>query len=179
MKKTASIARAHRLGISLFAFDSEEELRKIARAAPGSRVYCRLMVANDGADWPLSRKFGTSSEEAIRLLPLAATLGLVPYGVSFHVGSQQTEPRAYADAIAEAAVVFESLAARGLTLAFLNLGGGLPVRYREEVPASTASATRSCRRSPATSAMPCRTSPSSRAGPSSAMRAWYRARWCW
>jgi ornithine decarboxylase len=134
VKKTASIIRAHRLGISLFAFDSEEELRKIARAAPGSRVYCRLMVANDGADWPLSRKFGTSVEEAIRLLPLAASLGLVPYGVSFHVGSQQTEPRAYADAIAEAAAVFETLAAQGLTLNFLNLGGGLPVRYREEVP---------------------------------------------
>jgi ornithine decarboxylase len=134
VKKAASIQRAHALGIALYAFDSEEELRKIARAAPGSRVYCRLMVANDGADWPLSRKFGTSQEEAARLMLLAASLGLVPYGLSFHVGSQQTDPQAFARAIAAAAVVWTRLSAQGLRLAFLNLGGGLPVRYCEAVP---------------------------------------------
>ena len=134
IKKTSAITQAHALGIDLYAFDSEEELRKLARAAPGSRVYCRLMVTNAGAEWPLSKKFGTSVEEARRLMPLAAELGLRPYGLSFHVGSQQTDPLAYAAAIGQAAMLFTDLSDRGLDLRFLNLGGGFPTRYRGYVP---------------------------------------------
>jgi ornithine decarboxylase len=134
IKKTSAIARAHSLGVNLYAFDSEEELRKLARAAPGSRVYCRLMVTNAGAEWPLSKKFGTSVAEARRLVPLAAALGLRPWGLSFHVGSQQTDPLAYAAAIGEAAMLFTDLSDRGLDLRFLNLGGGFPTRYRSDVP---------------------------------------------
>jgi ornithine decarboxylase len=134
IKKASAISRAQALGVDLYAFDSEEELRKLARAAPGSRVYCRLMVTNAGAEWPLSKKFGTSVGEARRLVPLAAELGLRPWGLSFHVGSQQTEPLAYASAIGEAAMLFTDLAERGLDLRFLNLGGGFPTRYRSDVP---------------------------------------------
>jgi ornithine decarboxylase len=134
IKKASAIARAHQLGVDLYAFDSEEELRKLARTAPGSRVYCRLMVANQGADWPLSKKFGTSVGEARRLMPLAAELGLRPWGLSFHVGSQQTDPLAYAAAIGQAAMLFTDLSGGGLDLKFLNLGGGFPTRYRSEVP---------------------------------------------
>jgi ornithine decarboxylase len=134
IKKGAAIAHAHSLGIDLYAFDSEEELRKLARTAPGSRVYCRLMVANAGADWPLSKKFGTSVGEARRLMPLAAYLGLRPWGLSFHVGSQQTDPLAYATAIGEAAMLFTNLTQSGLDLRFLNLGGGFPTRYRSDIP---------------------------------------------
>jgi ornithine decarboxylase len=134
IKKASAITQAHALGIDLYAFDSEEELRKLSRAAPGSRVYCRLMVTNAGAEWPLSKKFGTSVEEARRLMPLAAELGLRPYGLSFHVGSQQTDPLAYAAAIGQAAMLFTDLSDRGLDLRFLNLGGGFPTRYRGDVP---------------------------------------------
>ena len=134
IKKTSAISRAQALGVDLYAFDSEEELRKLSRAAPGSRVYCRLMVTNAGAEWPLSKKFGTSVSEARRLVPLAAELGLRPWGLSFHVGSQQTEPLAYASAIGEAAMLFTDLSDRGLDLRFLNLGGGFPTRYRSDVP---------------------------------------------
>jgi ornithine decarboxylase len=134
IKKASAIARAHALGIDLYAFDSEEELRKLARTAPGARVYCRLMVANAGADWPLSKKFGTSAGEARRLMPLAAELGLQPWGLSFHVGSQQTDPLAYASAIGDAAMLFTDLTESGLDLKFLNLGGGFPTRYQSQVP---------------------------------------------
>ena len=78
-------------GVSLFAFDSAEELAKLAQHAPGARVYCRILVENDGADWPLSRKFGTTVEKARELMLRAGELGLDPYGLSFHVGSQQTD----------------------------------------------------------------------------------------
>jgi len=52
----------------MYAFDSAEELEKLARHAPGSRVYCRILVENEGADWPLSRKFGTTLETARELM---------------------------------------------------------------------------------------------------------------
>jgi ornithine decarboxylase len=57
-----------------------------------------------------------------------------PGGVSFHVGSQQTDLLAWSSAIAHAAWVFRTCAHRGLDLDLLNLGGGLPVHYRASVP---------------------------------------------
>ena len=66
IKKASAIRRAHERGVTLFAFDSAEELEKLAKHAPGARVYCRILVANEGADWPLSRKFGTTRGERRR-----------------------------------------------------------------------------------------------------------------
>ena len=134
IKKASAIAAAHQAGVSLYAFDSAEELEKIARCAPGSRVYCRILVANDGADWPLSRKFGTSVAQARRLMLRAADLGLDPYGLSFHVGSQQKHGAAYEAAIGQVAMLFTDLTERGVDLRMLNLGGGFPIPYREAVP---------------------------------------------
>jgi ornithine decarboxylase len=135
IKKASAIARAHAAGVSLFAFDSAEELEKLARLAPGSRVYCRIMVENAGADWPLSRKFGTDVETARELMLRAGGMGLDPYGLSFHVGSQQTDTASYELAIGKVAMLFTDLRESGVNLRMMNLGGGFPVRYRDEVPA--------------------------------------------
>jgi ornithine decarboxylase len=135
IKKVSAIRRAYAAGVSLFAFDCEEELAKLARHAPGSRVYCRIMVENAGADWPLSRKFGTTVERARELMVRAGDLGLDPYGLSFHVGSQQTDTSSYAAAIGRVAMLFTDLRDAGVNLRMVNLGGGFPVRYRDEVPA--------------------------------------------
>ncbi len=135
IKKETAIRRAHEAGVTMFAFDSEPELEKLARSAPGARVYCRILVENKGAEWPLSRKFGCEPEMAADLLVRARELGLDPYGVSFHVGSQQTSTGAYEAAIARAAMVFTDLSERGVNLRMVNLGGGYPKRYRAEVPA--------------------------------------------
>ncbi len=134
IKKSSAIARAHAAGVTLFAFDSIEELEKLARHAPGSRVYCRIMVENAGADWPLSHKFGTDVATARGLMLRASELGLDPYGLSFHVGSQQTETASYELAIAKVAMLFTDLRHSGVNLRMVNLGGGFPVRYRDEVP---------------------------------------------
>ncbi|MCA3304729.1 MAG: alanine racemase, partial [Roseomonas sp.] len=91
IKKVSAIAAAHKAGVSMFAFDSIEELEKLARHAPGARVYCRILVQNEGAEWPLSRKFGCELEMARDLMLKAGDMGLDPYGISFHVGSQQTK----------------------------------------------------------------------------------------
>ena len=111
-----------------------EELAKIAAHAPGSKVYCRIAVKNEGAEWPLSKKFGTTTERAKALLLSAPAMGLVPHGVSFHVGSQQTGTDAYALAVAQAAMIFTDLKAQGVELKMLNLGGGFPIRYQRDVP---------------------------------------------
>lgn len=134
IKKAGAIARAHDAGVDLFAFDCAEELAKLARHAPGSRVYCRIMVENAGADWPLSRKFGTDVATARALMLQAGELGLDPCGLSFHVGSQQTDPASYQLAIGKVAMLFTDLRDAGVNLRMVNLGGGFPVRYRDEVP---------------------------------------------
>jgi ornithine decarboxylase len=134
IKKVSAIRRAHEAGVTMFAFDCSEELEKLARHAPGARVYCRVLVGNEGADWPLSRKFGTTIENARDLMMGAGKLGLDPYGLSFHVGSQQTTTRAYEAAIGKVAMLFTDLTEAGINLRMMNLGGGFPTRYRDDVP---------------------------------------------
>ncbi|WP_159998242.1 type III PLP-dependent enzyme [Roseomonas sp. 18066] len=134
VKKESAIKAAFEAGVRMFAFDSEPELRKLARSAPGAKVYCRILVGNVGAEWPLSKKFGCEAEMAKELMVQARDLGLDPYGISFHVGSQQTRTDAYQAAIARVAMVFSDLKDAGINLRMANLGGGYPVRYRQEVP---------------------------------------------
>jgi ornithine decarboxylase len=134
IKKVSAIRAAFTRGVTLYAFDSAEELEKLAEHAPGSRVYCRILVENEGADWPLSRKFGTTIENARALMLRAGEMGLDPYGLSFHVGSQQTTTRAYEVAIAKVAMLFTDLTEAGVNLRMMNLGGGFPTRYRDPVP---------------------------------------------
>ncbi|MCX7898554.1 MAG: type III PLP-dependent enzyme [Methylocystis sp.] len=135
IKKERDIARAFELGVRLFAVDCEAEVEKIARAAPGSKVFCRILCDGEGAEWPLSRKFGCVPEMAMGVLEHAHRLGLNAYGVSFHVGSQQTNPRMWDGALASAASIFRELAERGINLQMVNLGGGFPTRYLKNVPA--------------------------------------------
>jgi len=134
IKKVSAIRGAFERGVSMYAFDSAEELAKLAKHAPGARVYCRILVENEGADWPLSRKFGTTVEQARELMLRAGDMGLDPYGLSFHVGSQQTTTRAYEVAIGKVAMLFTDLTEAGVNLRMMNLGGGFPTRYRDDVP---------------------------------------------
>jgi ornithine decarboxylase len=71
---------------------------------------------------------------AMDVLEQAQRLGLEPYGVSFHVGSQQRNTRSWDQALASAASVFRACAERGITLSMVNLGGGFPTKYLKEVP---------------------------------------------
>jgi len=134
IKKQRDIETAFTKGVRLFAFDCENELIKIAEAAPGADVYCRVMVSNDGAEWPLSGKFGCSISLARDLMIKARSLGLGPRGISFHVGSQQTDMAQWDVAIAQVAMLFTDLKEQGIELKMLNLGGGYPVKYRRDVP---------------------------------------------
>ena len=134
IKKERDIARAYQYGVRLFAVDCAEEVEKIARVAPGSKVYCRVLCDGEGAEWPLSRKFGCDPAMAPNVLEQAHRLGLQAYGVSFHVGSQQANLSAWDFALSMAADVFREMAQRGIELKMVNMGGGFPTRYLKDVP---------------------------------------------
>lgn len=138
IKKERDIARAHALGVNLFAVDSHEEVEKVARAAPGARVFCRVLTDGEGAEWPLSRKFGCVPQMAVDVLVYAHQHGLVSYGVSFHVGSQMTKLDAWDQALADAKRVFVQLAKQGIELKMVNMGGGFPTKYLKDVPTAEA-----------------------------------------
>lgn len=134
IKKERDVARAFELGVRLFAVDCEAEVEKIARVAPGSRVFCRILCDGAGAEWPLSKKFGCAPAMAPDVLESAQSLGLTAYGVSFHVGSQQGNVQAWDSALATAAGIFRELAERGITLSMVNMGGGFPAKYLRAMP---------------------------------------------
>ncbi|MDX1634161.1 MAG: type III PLP-dependent enzyme [Marinobacter sp.] len=131
IKKSRDIRTFYEKGVRLYATDSEADLRNIAKAAPGSKVYVRILTEGTlTADWPLSRKFGCQTDMAMDLLILARDLGLVPYGVSFHVGSQQREIGAWDAALGKVKVIFERLKEEdGIELKMINMGGGFPANY--------------------------------------------------
>ena len=134
IKKERDVARAYALGVRLFAVDCEEEVDKIARSAPGSKVFCRILYDSGTAEWPLSRKFGCAPEMAVEVVDYAHRNGLVAHGVSFHVGSQQPDTESWDGALATSAWVFRELAERGIHLKMVNLGGGFPTRYLKDIP---------------------------------------------
>ena len=131
IKKAKDIKYFYDKGVRMFATDSKEDLKTIAKNAPGSRVFVRILVENSpSADWPLSRKFGCHPDMAYDLLVLARDLGLTPYGISFHVGSQQRDIGQWNDAIAKTKYLFESLEdEEGIRLSMINMGGGFPAHY--------------------------------------------------
>ena len=135
VKGASDIAFAHQAGITLFAADSEMELDKIAEHAPGAEVYIRLLVGATGADWPLSRKFGCASGRAVALMDHAVLLGLDPVGLSFHVGSQTRKAEMWRETLDRVSVVWADARAAGHALSLINIGGGFPAFYGEEIEA--------------------------------------------
>lgn len=131
IKKARDIRYFYEKGVRLFATDSEADLRNIAKAAPGSKIYVRILTeGSNSADWPLSRKFGCNPDMALDLLILAKQLKLEPYGISFHVGSQQRDIDVWDAAIAKVKVIFQRLKEEdGIELKMINMGGGFPANY--------------------------------------------------
>lgn len=131
IKKAKDIKYFYDKGVRMFATDSRDDLKNIAEFAPGSKIYVRILVENSAtADWPLSRKFGCHPDMAYDLIVMARNLGLVPYGISFHVGSQQRDIGQWNDAIAKAKYLFNSLEEEeSIKLSMINMGGGFPASY--------------------------------------------------
>lgn len=134
IKSPQQIKDAYKLGVRTFAFDSFSELNKISENAPGSNVYLRVIVSDTGAKWPFSSKYGASTSEAIELMRYAIVLGLTPFGLTFHVGSQSTFTNSWESAIQTSGLIMKELKSEGIILKMLDIGGGFPAHYTEEVP---------------------------------------------
>ena len=135
IKKQSDIAWAYAQGIRMFVCDSIGEIDKLAIAAPGSKIFARLRVGGEaGAAWPLSKKFGCTRDVACEIMIRAKEKGLLPYGLSFHVGSQQTVVEPHFAAIALTELVFDDLAEEGIQLEAIDIGGGFPAQYRDAIP---------------------------------------------
>nr|WP_319492239.1 type III PLP-dependent enzyme [uncultured Desulfobacter sp.] len=131
IKKSRDVRYFYDKGVRLYATDSEADIRNIAKAAPGSKIYVRILSEGTlTADWPLSRKFGCQPDMAMDLIILAKYLGLVPYGISFHVGSQQRDIGAWDGVLGKVKVIFQRLMEEdNIELKMINLGGGFPSNY--------------------------------------------------
>ncbi len=135
VKGEAAIRDAYRsYGVRHFVVDHADELDKILRvlggAPPDLAVMVRLATPGEGALFDLSEKFGAGPGQATALLAAAEAKGCRA-GLCFHVGSQCTEPAAYTRALELSRHV---VAEAGVSLGWLDLGGGFPSVYESPVP---------------------------------------------
>ncbi len=119
----------------LVTYDNHEEVKKIAKHAPHAGLALRLRVPNTGSMVELSSKFGALPGEAVELIEYAHKHKLVVEGLSFHVGSQCTNPENFIQALHLSAGIFAEAKSRGFNLKLLDIGGGFPAAYDESVPA--------------------------------------------
>jgi len=123
---------ARKRNVRLMTFDNEPELYKIARRFPKAHVLCRIKVANQGSVVELSLKFGADSEHAFFMLKKAKALGLIPMGISFHVGSQTNNVENYLQALEITANIFNQAKENDLPLKIVDIGGGFPIQHFDD-----------------------------------------------
>ena len=118
----------------LVTYDNPEEVQKVRRFAPHAGLVLRLKVPNTGAVVELSSKFGAPPGEAVRLISLAHKSGLAVEGISFHVGSQNTNYANYINALHIAEGILREARSQGFDrLKILDIGGGFPAPYDPSV----------------------------------------------
>lgn len=148
--KTASeISRALDVGISCFNVESPAELDRIEHVAAqkGCRAPVSLRVNPDvdARTHPYistglkQNKFGIPVAEAEALAVRAAGMEHIRLlGLDCHIGSQLVSVQPFVDALDRVLALVDRLAARGVSITHLNIGGGLGVRYRDETPPAPA-----------------------------------------
>ncbi len=130
IKKARDIQYAYEKGVRLFATDSLPDVDNLAKFAPGSDIFIRLLAeGSDTADWPLSRKFGCHPDMVVKEAITARDKGLNPRGISFHVGSQQHDIGTWSASLVKVSYIFDSLLEHGIKFDLINMGGGLPAKY--------------------------------------------------
>ncbi len=129
IKSQEDLITARKRRVRLMTFDNEPELYKISEHYPKAQVLLRIKVGNQGSVVELSLKFGADAENAFHLLRKAKSLGLVPVGISFHVGSQCRNVENYLQALEISARIFDECQENGMPLKILDIGGGFPIQH--------------------------------------------------
>lgn len=144
-KRSDEMRAALRTGIRCFNIESASELTRLDAIARelGTRAPIALRVNPDVdpqthpyiSTGLRNNKFGIPFEDACELYRHARTLpGLHISGIACHIGSQLLDPAPMAEAAAKLLDLVDELAASGITLDHIDLGGGLGIRYRDETP---------------------------------------------
>ena len=145
-KTREEMAFALEAGIFAFNVESEGELRALSAVAAASGRSARIAIrVNPDVDakthhkiatGKAENKFGVPFAEAPALYALASSLpGIATSGVHMHIGSQITDLEPFRNAFALLKELVGSLRAEGVTINFVNLGGGLGIPYRHDQPA--------------------------------------------
>jgi ornithine decarboxylase len=124
VRSRAEIAYAVKREVKSWSVDSHSELAKLIEMVPveGCEISVRFKLPVAGAAYNFGAKFGATAEDAVDLLRVAAAAGHIP-SITFHPGTQCTDPAAWASYIREAAVIAREA---GVKIARLNVGGGFP-----------------------------------------------------
>ncbi|EKO3534776.1 type III PLP-dependent enzyme [Vibrio fluvialis] len=134
IKRDADIRDALAYGCNVFVVDNLNELAKFKAYSDDVELLVRLSFRNSEAFADLSKKFGCSAEQALTIIEMAKEWNIRIKGLSFHVGSQTTNPQKYVEAIHTCKEVMEQVVERGLpALSTLDIGGGFPVNYTKQV----------------------------------------------
>lgn len=148
-KQQTEIKTALEAGIACFNVESYAELARINKVAIAvgkkARVSLRVNPDVDAQTHPYistglkENKFGVAIDDAIAVYQYAAQLeGLEVIGIDCHIGSQLTTTTPFADALDRILTMIDTLTTLGINIEHLDIGGGLGVRYRDEVPPTPA-----------------------------------------
>ena len=148
-KQAGEIRRALELGIACFNVESDAELDRINAVAgelgKTAPISLRVNPDVDAQTHPYistglkENKFGIDINAALAVYQRAAALPhLRIIGIDCHIGSQLTQTTPFVDALERVLAMIDTLAAAGIVIEHLDIGGGLGVRYRDEVPPSPA-----------------------------------------
>ena len=127
VRSRVEIEHAVARGVKSYSVDSASELAKLIQLVPsaGCKISVRFKLPVAGAAYNFGAKFGATADVAVGLLKTVAEAGFIP-SITFHPGTQCTDPNAWGSYIREAAVIARQA---GVRIARLNVGGGFP-NYR-------------------------------------------------
>jgi len=133
VRSRAEIDYAVSRQVKSWSVDSHSELAKLVELVPaeGCEISVRFKLPVDGAAYNFGAKFGATKEKAVELLKTVAAAGFIP-SITFHPGTQCTDPEAWGKYIRAAAEIARDA---GVKIARLNVGGGFPnYRAKAQVP---------------------------------------------
>jgi diaminopimelate decarboxylase len=144
-KTSVEMCAALEAGIFCFNVESEAELERLSMVAVAmdkrAPVSLRVNPNVDAKTHPYistglkNNKFGVAYEQAVSLYRRAAALpNLDVHGIDCHIGSQLTELSPFLDALDRVLVLVDQLAADGIQMRHLDIGGGIGIRYADETP---------------------------------------------
>lgn len=134
IKRDIDIRNALHLGVRIFVADNPDEVRKFERYRDQAELLLRVSFRSPGAVVDLSRKFGCDPEDLLELARLARKLGIPVRGLSFHVGSQASDPSKHVEAIEVCAKLMAKARKEKLgKFDTLDIGGGYPIEYGQKV----------------------------------------------